>query len=321
MALSEFDLIRRYFTSFQQGPAVVTGIGDDCAELALSPGHTLFTSIDTMVEGVHFPKNPDVNGLGWRVLAAAVSDLGACGAKPLGFCLALTLPEADERWLSDFAEGLAEASQHFSIPLVGGDTTRGPLCLSVQVFGEAPAGKALLRSGAKVGDDLWVTGTLGDARAALDVLEKKNPAGSERHFLQQYYRAEPPLSFAVGLQGVASSAIDLSDGLAADLGHILQASKVGAELDLESLPLSDALMSSYSAEQAQYYALTGGDDYQLCFSASVEQRELISDLARTEKLRCTRVGTITGSGELAVKRGSIDVDLNAYKNKGYQHFS
>lgn len=321
MALSEFDLIRRYFTSFQQGPAVVTGIGDDCAELALSPGHTLLTSIDTMVEGVHFPKNPDVKGLGWRVLAAAVSDLGACGAKPLGFCLALTLPEADEHWLSDFAEGLAEASQQFAIPLVGGDTTRGSLCLSVQVFGEAPRGKTLLRSGACAGDDLWVTGTLGDARAALDVLEKKDLTESEQHFLQQYYRAEPPLKFALSLQGVAKSAIDLSDGLAADLGHILQASAVGAEVDLERLPLSDALLSNYSAEQAQYYALTGGDDYQLCFSAAVEQRDLISKFAQAENVRCSRVGKITDSGDLDLKRGEADVDLNTYKNKGYQHFS
>ncbi len=321
MALSEFELIRRYFTSFQQGSAVVTGIGDDCAELALSPGHTLLASIDTMVEGVHFPKNPDVKGLGWRVLAAAVSDLGACGAKPLGFCLALTLPEAKEVWLGTFAEGLAEASRHFAIPLVGGDTTRGPLCLSVQVFGEAPMGKALLRSGARVGDDLWVSGTLGDARAALDVLDKQNLTESEQHFLQQYYRAEPPLSFAVSLQGMANSAIDLSDGLAADLGHILQASKVGAELDLEILPLSDALMLNYSAEQAQYYALTGGDDYQLCFSAAVAQRDLISELAQAENIRCTRVGSITENGDLVLKRGNADMDLNTYKNKGYQHFS
>ena len=321
MALSEFDLIRRYFTSFQQGPAVVTGIGDDCAELALSPGHTLLTSIDTMVQGVHFSKNPDVKGLGWRVLAAAVSDLGACSARPLGFCLALTLPEADEHWLSDFAEGLAEASQRFGIPLVGGDTTRGPLCLSVQVFGEAQTGKALLRSGACAGDDIWVTGTLGDARAALDVLDKQRLTESEQHFLQQYYRAEPPLSFAVSLQGVANSAIDLSDGLAADLGHILKASKVGAELDLERLPLSDALISNYSAEQAQYYALTGGDDYQLCFSAAVEQRDLIGELAQTENIRCTRVGKITESEDLGLQRGDAKVDLNTYKNKGYQHFS
>lgn len=320
MALSEFALIRRYFTSFQQGSAVVTGIGDDCAELQLSRGHTLCTSIDTMVEGVHFPVSADVQGLGWRVLAAAVSDLGACGAKPLGFCLALTLPEADETWSSDFAAGLAAASKTFRIPLVGGDTTRGPLCLSVQVFGEVPAGKALRRSGARVGDDIWITGTLGDARAALDSLEKQGLSEAEQHFNHCYYRAEPPLDFACQLIKHAHSAIDLSDGLAADLEHILAASQVGAAVNLSALPLSEALRESYPLEQAQHYALTGGDDYQLCFSAGVEQRASVAALAEKVGIRCVRVGVITPGADLMLHRDDQPVNLKTYKNKGYQHF-
>lgn len=320
MALCEFELIQRYFTSFQQGSAVVTGIGDDCAELSLSPGHTLCTSIDTMVEGVHFPKKVDVSGLGWRVLAAAVSDLGACGAKPLGFCLALTLPEANEAWLADFARGLADASNAFGIPLVGGDTAKGPLCLSVQVFGETPAGKALLRSAANSGDDIWVTGTLGDARAALDCLEKNNVSVHEQHFLTQYYRAEPPLKFAAELIGIARAAIDISDGLAADLGHILHASKLGAEVDLSRLPVSGALAQSYPREQVHHYALTGGDDYQLCFTADSNARSALRKLAAQFDIRLTPIGGITGGRELVLQCDGKAVDLDVYKNKGYQHF-
>ncbi len=320
MALSEFDLIRRYFTSFQQGPAVVTGIGDDCAELSLSPGHTLCTSIDTMVEGVHFPKAPDVSGLGWRVLAAAVSDLGACGASPLGFCLALTLPQADKAWLAAFSKGLAEASHHFRIPLVGGDTTRGPLCLSVQVLGEVPAGKALLRSGATPDDDVWVTGNLGDARAALDCLGNAAFSEVEQVFMAQYYRAEPPLEFSTGLPGVASAAIDLSDGLAADLGHVLQASGASAELDVGALPLSAALQATYSREVAEAYALTGGDDYQLCFTASAAQRETICALAAEHNIRCSRVGRVAAGAGLNLVREGAPIDLTHYNNMGYLHF-
>ncbi len=320
MALSEFDLIRRYFSSFQQGSAVVTGIGDDCAELSLSPGHTLCTSIDTMVEGVHFPKTPDVSGLGWRVLAAAVSDLGACGARPVGFCLALTLPQADETWLAAFSKGLAEASRFFAIPLVGGDTTRGPLCLSVQVFGEVPAGKALLRSGARPGDDIWVTGTLGDARAALDCLENTAFSEAEQVFMAQYYRAEPPLEFSAGLLGVASAAIDLSDGLAADLGHVLQASGASAELEVDALPLSAALQATYSREVAEAYALTGGDDYQLCFTASAARRETIYALAAEHNIRCSRVGAVASGAGLNLVREGAPIDLTHYNNMGYLHF-
>lgn len=321
MALSEFELILRYFTAYQDGYAVVTGIGDDCAQLSLSPGYSLCTSIDTMVEGIHFPKNVAPDKLGWRVLAAAVSDLAAAGAAPMGFCLALTLPDSDEAWLSAFSQGLIEAAKAFEIPLVGGDTTRGPLCLSVQVFGEVAEGAMLTRAAARPGDDIWVTGTLGDARAALDCLDSAEPDAAQQTFLDQYYRARPPLMFARQMPGLAHAGIDISDGLLADLGHILKASQRGAILNLEALPLSEALAGTYSTAQSRDYALTGGDDYQLCFTAPVAKRDQLTHCAREYGVSVARIGEITDAETLTILDHGKAVSLDILTNKGYLHFS
>ena len=321
MALSEFDLIRRYFAPFRHGPAVVTGIGDDCAVLSLGAGAQLCTSIDTLVAGVHFPGDADPEGLGWRSLAAAVSDLGACGAKPLGFCLALTLPEADENWLAAFSAGLSRAAEAFAIPLCGGDTTRGPLTISVQVMGEVARGRALLRGNAAAGDELWVTGTLGDARAALDLFAgsvELTPVAAEA-FRQAYYYPRPPLVFAGSLPGLAHAAIDISDGLLADLGHVLASSALGAELWLDNLPLSEALRDSYDLETARAYALSGGDDYQLCFSAPASARDRLMREAQAQAIQLSCIG------QLRAEPGLLCLDeagrVQVVQPSGYQHFS
>ncbi len=316
MALSEFDLIQRFFAPFASTPAVVTGIGDDCAVLSISPDHQLCTSIDTMVEAVHFPKDAPPHGLAWRCLAAAASDLAACGARPLGFCLALTLEKADEVWLEAFASGLSEAAEFFQMPLLGGDTTRGGLALSVQVMGEVASGAALLRSTAKPGDQVWVTGSLGDARAALDYLASPPELND---FYDRYYYPKPPLRFAQTLVGLASAAIDISDGLLADLGHILEASGVGADIAAADLPLSSALMQGYSRQEAAAYALTGGDDYQLCFTAPRAHSSKLQVLADDQHIQLTCIGAITE------QRGIRCTDSAGqpieHDTPGYRHFS
>jgi len=316
MALSEFELIQRYFAPFNTSPAVVAGIGDDCAVLALSPGSELCTSIDTMVESVHFPANADPHGLGWRCLAAAVSDLAACGARPVGFCLALTLPDVAESWLAAFASGLAAAAEAFAIPLVGGDTTRGPLTLSVQVMGEVASGGALLRSGAKAGDQIWVSGSLGEGRAALDYLDQPSHANP---FSKAYYYPRPPLQFGCELAGIAHSAIDISDGLLADLGHILQASGVGAEIDITRLPVSNALITRCGRERATEFALSGGDDYQLCFTSASASSATLQALALKHEVQLTCIGHIREQSGILCRDAQGKLVDPHYS--GYRHFS
>ncbi len=319
-ALNEFELIRRFFSPLSAADEnVVCGIGDDCALLALAPGEQLATSVDSMVAGRHFPVDADPGKLGWRCLAAATSDLAACGARPLGFTLALTLPSADESWLAAFASGLGEAARAFELPLVGGDTTRGPLTLSLQVLGSVSAGAALRRSGARDGDHIWVSGSLGDARAALDLLDR-DIAGlhSGQALLDRYWRPQPRLALGRALVGIASAAIDVSDGLAADLQHILECSGVGADLHAGALPLSDALRHHYSAEQATAYALGGGDDYELCFTAAPEQGARLQALALELQLPLSRIGAITAApGLRCTDAGGRPLAL---QYAGFQHF-
>lgn len=266
--MGEFDLIRQIFQPVAEAtasPRLPLGLGDDCAIQVVEPGTDLVFSIDTLVEGVHFPKNYDPACLGWRSLAVATSDLAAMGADPVCFTLALTLPIAEPDWLTGFAEGLQQAALAFGLTLAGGDTTRGPLTVSVQVHGTVPTGTALTRSGARPGDLVCVSGTLGDAAAALSWLESASESADVQWLLSRYHRPQPRLELGQALRGHATAAIDLSDGLRADLQHILTASEVGARIDLRTLPLSDALRM-VAPEQAPDLALSGGDDYELCFT-------------------------------------------------------
>jgi len=268
MPATEFDLIRRYFSSLGRGEHVRLGVGDDAALLRLPSGSELVMSIDTAIAGVHFPEQAFPEDVAYRVVAAAASDLAAMGAEPLGMLLALSLPVVDELWLHAFSEGLAQASQAFALPLVGGDTTRGALSLTVQVSGAVPEGQALLRGGARAGEQVCVSGTLGDAAAGLALLEGRwqvaDPDAAE-YLQQRFFRPVPRLALATALRGIATAAIDISDGLLADLDHLAAASGVRIVLDPAALPVSTALAEA-PEEQRTDWALRGGDDYELAFT-------------------------------------------------------
>ncbi len=307
MPISEFSVIYRYFSSLGSGDAVDLSVGDDCAILRLQEGERLATSVDTMVAGVHFFPDSFPEDIGFRAVSAAASDLAAMGARPLGMTIALTLPEADELWLNAFSQGLATAVTQYQLPLVGGDTTHGPLAVCVQVMGALPMNQALLRGGASVGDRVYVSGTLGDAAGALAFLQEQwQPEPDHAEFLlNRFNRPLARLELGCGLLGLASAAIDISDGLLADAGHVAAASGVRICIDTDLLPLSEALRSRGCKETILRWALTGGDDYELCFF-------LPADAAAPPG--CTSIGHVeAGAG---VDCG-MEIDIPA----GYQHFS
>jgi thiamine-monophosphate kinase len=270
--MGEFDLIRRFFLRhYEPGSAagVEVGVGDDCAVLVPTPGARWLISSDMLVEGRHFLSTVAPERLGHKALAVNLSDLAACGATPRGFTLALALPRVDEAWLAGFARGLWALADASGIPLIGGDTTQGPLNICITVFGEAPPGQALLRSGARSGDEIWVSGRLGDARLALEVFRGTvglDGAGFDIARAAMEYPT-PRLALGQALRGIATSAIDISDGLLGDLGHILVASGVGAQLNVDALPRSSVLASQPLVLQQQCL-LAGGDDYELVFTAA-----------------------------------------------------
>ncbi|MFT4872108.1 thiamine-phosphate kinase [Congregibacter sp.] len=301
----EFSLIARFFTQLDKGPDVILGNGDDAAILRLAPGEELAVSVDSMLEGVHFPKCSPPAELAYRAVAAAASDLAAMGARPVAMTLALSLPSADDDWLTDFRCGLTDAVADLSLPLVGGDLTRGPLTLSVQVMGAVPSGQALPRSGANPGDLLYVSGPLGDSAAGLAVIQGRvHPSEQVAALLRaRFWRPQPALNLGVLLRGVATAAVDVSDGLLADVGHIAQASEVCVVVDSALVPLSEALRATVPPAQALDWALRGGEDYQLCFTLpeGVEPPQ-----------GCIRIGCVeSGSGVRCDVEGGSD---------GYRHF-
>ncbi|AOY88808.1 thiamine-phosphate kinase [Marinobacter salinus] len=314
--MGEFELIRRYFQPLAENhgsEAVVLGVGDDCAVQRIPEGRDLVFSIDTMVEGIHFPQEYCPDYLGWRALAAATSDLAAMGAAPVCFTLALTLPEANEQWLTGFARGLSSASESFGLVLAGGDTTRGPLVLSMQVHGTVRRGEALRRSGARAGDLVLVSGTLGDAGAALDFLEEPRPSDDMAFVLGRYHQPRPRLDLGASMVGLASSCIDISDGLIADLGHVLKASGVGATVDVSKLPLSAALCSIKGIEAARY-GLSSGDDYELCLTIPPERWKVAPEAL---KQQLTIIGAVEQNPGLRLRGGPDAVGNNA---AGFDHF-
>ncbi len=298
-APGEFDLIRRYFDCPVRRAAL--GVGDDCALLGLAPGMQLAVSTDMLVEGRHFLSTVEPRRLGHKALAVNLSDLAACGARPLAFTLALSLPRADEPFIAGLAEGLLALAQVHDIELVGGDTTAGPLNLCITVMGELPVGQALLRSGARPGDELWVSGQLGDARLALEVFRGR--VALEGTALEQVRVAmeqpQPRVGLGLALRGVASAAIDLSDGLIGDLGHILERSGVGAHLDLAQVPHSNILAAQPPALRAECL-LAGGDDYELLFTAPESLRDAVWAAARQAQVPVQCIGHITAERGLRV---------------------
>ena len=292
----EFELIRRHFLRARTGPAVALGIGDDCALLNPGPGHQLAVSSDMLVEGRHFFPDVDPQALGHKALAVNLSDLAAMGARPLGFTLALALPRADDAWLRSFSDGLLALADAHGCPLVGGDTTRGPLNLCITVFGEVTPGQALRRDAARDDDDLWLSGRTGEARLALERLRGTGWAlattGDEELCRQRLERPTPRLALGRALAGVANAAIDLSDGLSGDLGHLLAASGVGAEIALADLPVAPALADVPEADRLECL-LNGGDDYELLFTAPVAARERVLKAGAATGTPVQRIGRIT----------------------------
>jgi thiamine-monophosphate kinase len=295
---AEFSLIRRWFTRPATG-SVALGVGDDCALLDVPPDRQLAVSIDTLVAGLHFFADTDPEGLGHKSLAVGLSDLAAMAAEPAWATLALTLPDIDSDWLQGFSRGLFALADRYGLQLVGGDTTRGPLSITLQVHGLVPSGRALTRGGARPGDGIWVSGWPGEAALALaacrDELALVEPwTGSLMTRLQ---RPEPRVEQGLALRGIASAAIDLSDGLAADLGHVLARSGVAARLDWEALPVSPALLAHIDPQQARALVLEGGDDYELCITVPPGKEALIQGVIDTYGVGFTRIGEITaGSG-------------------------
>ena len=290
--MGEFDLIDRFFK--RPVSRNVLGIGDDCALLAPAPGMQLAVSSDMLVEGRHFLSTVDPFRLGHKALAVNLSDLAACGARPLAFTLALSMPQANEAWLEPFSRGLLALADEHGCELVGGDTTRGPLNICITAFGEVPQGQALLRSGARAGDDLFASGTLGDARLALEVLRgaQSLPAGMFETARPRLEQPTPRVALGQALRGIATSAIDVSDGLLGDLGHILRRSAVGARIETSVAAGLMAVRGVLDDEQQLEYVLSGGDDYELLFTAPAARYEAVQSAAREAGTAVTRIGRI-----------------------------
>ncbi|GMV46255.1 MAG: thiamine-monophosphate kinase [Pseudomonadota bacterium] len=320
MPPGEFELIARYFTRAPRRSAVALGVGDDCALLAPAPGMELAVTTDLLIEGRHFLASVPPERLGHKALAVNLSDLAACGAEPLAFTLALAMPAADERFLAGFAQGLFALAEAHGVDLVGGDTTAGPLALAITAFGQVPAGAALRRSGARAGDELWVSGTLGDARLALELFRGRVALGAEE--LEAVRRAMecpvPRVALGIALRGVASAAIDLSDGLVGDLGHILRRSGVGARVERDVLPRSAALARQDEALQHECL-LAGGDDYELLFTAPAARHDAVRAAARAAGVAVTRIGRIEAGTQLRI----VDAQgaAVALRWQGFDHFA
>lgn len=317
--MNEFELINRYFKRGNFSSGLPLGIGDDCAVVAVPDNHQLVMSVDTLVSGVHFLENSDPSLIAQRAVRVALSDLAAMGAEPLCFTLALTIPHVEENWLRGFSNGLHKTADEFECELVGGDTTRGPLTISIQVQGLVPAGEFLCRDGAGVGDMVCVSGCLGDGAAALELLrgDLKMGVSASRYLSDRFYRPTPRLDLGKKLRGLASAAIDISDGFIADLGHICKASGVGAELDVDTLPVSEPVFVCADTAQWRQWALTGGDDYELCFTVPQRNASQLSRMINNQGLDITVVGHIIGEREI---RSAMSGELLTQGVTGYQHF-
>lgn len=304
----EFALIARHFTRPGRPPppgsALALGIGDDCALVNVAPGQQLAVSSDLLVEGRHFLSTVAPERLGHKALAVNLSDLAACGAEPLAFTLSIALPRVDDDWLAGFARGLFALADAAGIALAGGDTTAGPLAIDITAMGQVPPGQALLRSGARPGDELWVSGALGDARLALEVFRGAVSLPGEQ--FEAVRRAmelpQPRNTLGLALRGVASAAIDLSDGLVGDLGHVLARSRIGAVVDADALPRSAVLAAQPPALQ-HLCTLSGGDDYELLFAAPPARRDAVLAAARGAGVPVTRIGTVEAGDALRIVDG------------------
>jgi len=319
MSLAEFALIDRIRARSKGRHDIVLGIGDDAALLQPLADHWLAVTADTLNSGVHFPPETLPEDIGWKTLAVNLSDLAAMGATPAWGTLAMSLPSAEADWIDAFADGFFALADAHAWRLIGGDTTRGPLSLSVTAFGQVPHGQALRRDGAQIGDDIWVSGTLGDAagalrlwqRGMLDVTRTAPDPGLE-HLRRRLLRPTPRVALGIALRGIASAAVDVSDGLLADLGHITTRSGAHAQLDVHALPMSDALRSQFDAAGARDCAQAGGDDYELCFTAPPQAFTAVEAIGASLGLALTRVGTVVLPTRSTTTATTV--------RRGYQHF-
>ncbi len=321
MSASEFELIQRHFSELgSRRDDVLLGVGDDAALLQPTPGEVLALCVDTLVGGVHFPQDAPADSVGHKALAVNLSDLAAMGARPAWATLSLTVPTADEDWIAAFARGFGDLARYHGIALVGGDLTRGPLSVSVQAAGFVPRGRALTRRGARPGDAVCVSGTLGDAALGLCLWRDGRADLDEdsRWLVDRLHRPVPRVSLGLALRDCATSAVDISDGLAQDLGHVLQASGVGAQLDVDRLPLSTALVQYAAREDHLTQAMGGGDDYELCFTVPRSCLHKLDAIASRVGVQITRIGTIQPDGGLEL----VHADRSPARlgKAGYTHF-
>ncbi len=323
VSLDEFQVIERYFARASEDSRVIVGVGDDAAVVEIRGATAVAT--DTLVSGVHFPDGLDGNAVGHRVLAVNLSDLAAMGAEPRWCTLALTLPEVDHAWLEAFSQGFFALADEHRVELVGGDTTRGPLSVTLQVLGDVDRDCISGRRGAAVGDDIHVTGTLGDAAAGLELVSHggsrsgSDSGAAHRTLKSRFLAPTPRVAAGIALRGLVSAAIDVSDGLLADLGHLCRASGCAAAVDVERLPVSPQLRELYSLRDAETWALTGGDDYELCFAAPPSRRRAIERAMQACATPVRRIGRLQQGKGVHCRRNGQPMKLPSAP--GYSHFN
>lgn len=319
--MGEFDLIKRYFSRKSLQNDVSLSVGDDCAITSIPSGYQLAITTDTLVEGTHFLPSISPADLAYKSVAVNLSDLAAMGATPTWMSLALTLPEIKEAWLAEFSQSLFAILDRYGVSLIGGDTTKGPLSITLTAQGFLPKNQGLFRHQAKVGDWIFVSGFLGDSAAGLDLLlqNRKIENESDRYFIQRHLHPTPRVELGLALRAFSCCALDISDGLLADLEHILERSQVGAEIYLENLPLSHHLCTQYEQTQAEKFALTGGEDYELCFTVSEEKRKEMEQVLRSQGIKVTCIGQIlpATSGLNLLKNGE---KVALPEHCGFDHF-
>ncbi|MBO1255283.1 thiamine-phosphate kinase [Alteromonas sp. 5E99-2] len=321
--MKEFDLIERFFERRgRQRKDVIVGIGDDCAILKVPDNKRLAITTDTLVENVHFLAHTPPRSVAYKAVAVNLSDLAAMGAEPAWISLSITLPDTDEAWLESFSEGLYELLEYYSVDLIGGDTVKGPLSLTITAQGFIPENCEIRRSGAKPGDWIYVSGTLGDAGAGLEIAKQglENLNESQDYLVNRHFSPTPRVMLGNALRRVASSCIDVSDGTLADLQHILERSDVGARVHIGRLPLSDELVDVVGIDDAVNHALTSGDDYELLFTVSEEQRGQLETILGNCDVQATCIGQITGQKQkIDLRLG--DMPFSLPKDAGFEHFS
>ncbi|HIG89321.1 thiamine-phosphate kinase [Candidatus Thioglobus sp.] len=309
--MNEFELIKAYFDWDNSNQLIDLAIGDDCAIVNTEPGYQLLSSVDTLIEGVHFSSDTIAQDIAYKALAVNLSDLAAMGATPKYFTLALTLPNLDEQWLGDFSASLKELANEYKLSLIGGDTTKGPLSITINITGQVKKGKALLRSSAKVGDAIFVSNTLGDAACAW--MQIQNNQTPSEYCLNQLNRPKPQVKLGQSLIGIANACVDVSDGLEQDLSHVLTYSGVGASIDVNKLVLSDEVASYIDATNDWCIVLAGGDDYELCFSVPKERINALKTVEKELGITLTKIGVITKKQGLLIKNTDKTCE-------SYQHF-